>query len=76
MPWPKEVYQLSIDHDKQQIVLRTANKKYYKRIEIPELKRLGIALDDKQISWKYSNETLLITYLKPEVVMKEEVGKV
>ena len=53
MPWPKENYQLSIDHDKQQIVLRTANKKYYKRIDIPELKKYGLALDEKCISWKY-----------------------
>jgi len=56
--------------------LRTSNKKYYKRIEIPELKKYGLALDDKSISWKYQNETLLITYLKPEVVMKEEGVKV
>ena len=46
LKWPKDVYQLSIDHDKQQIVLRTTNKKYFKRINIPEMNSLELKLDE------------------------------
>lgn len=57
-------------------MLRTSNKKYFKRIDIPELKLHGIAMDQTKISWKYQNETLLIAYLKPEVIMEEEAIKI
>jgi protein DPCD len=40
MPYPKETYIIEVDNQKQQIVLKTTNKKYYKRIDIPDLKRL------------------------------------
>ena len=58
--WPKEVYSVSVDHDNQQIVLRTTNKKYFKRIDIPEMKKLGIPIQDENVSWKYANNTLLV----------------
>ena len=76
LPYPKEVYSISVDHDKQQIVLRTSNKKYFKRIDIPEMKKLGIQIQDESVSWKYSNNTLLIGYTKPPEVIKAEKEKV
>ncbi|CAE7028691.1 DPCD [Symbiodinium natans] len=33
LPYPADVYSVSVDHDKQEIVVRTSNKKYYKRHE-------------------------------------------
>ena len=42
LPYPKETYTIEIDHNKQEIVLKTSNKKYYKRFDIPDLKRAGI----------------------------------
>ena len=42
LPYPKENYNISVDQSKQEIVLKTQNKKYYKRFNIPDLKRLGI----------------------------------
>eukprot|EP00913_Durusdinium_trenchii_P034970 g32712.t1 len=31
LPYPADVYSVSVDHEKQEIVVRTSNKKYYKR---------------------------------------------
>ena len=53
LPYPKETYSVEIDHNKQEIVLRTTNKKYYKRFDIPDMKRLGMKLEDAKIAWKY-----------------------
>ena len=57
-----------MDHNTQDIVLRTTNKKYFKRFDIPDLKRLGIKLDESNIAWKYQNNTLIIGYDKPEKI--------
>ena len=46
LPYPKETYVIDVDHTKQQIVLKTTNKKYYKRIDVPDLRRAGLEIDD------------------------------
>ena len=66
LKWPKEVYSIEIDHSKQEVVVKTSNKKYYKRFDIPDLKRLGIKLDESNVVWKYQHNTLIIGYDKPE----------
>ena len=63
LPWPKSVYVLDIDAAKNEIVVKTTNKKYYKRIAIPDLARAGIALDPTQLSSMYQNSTLIISVL-------------
>ena len=65
LPYPKETYQIEVDHNKQDIVLRTTNKKYYKRIDIPDMKRLDLVLEDSEVAWKYQNNTVIISYDKP-----------
>ena len=45
----KENFQVEIDKPKQEIVIKTLNKKYYKRFDIPDLKRASIALDEKML---------------------------
>ena len=62
-----------MDHDKQQIVLKTTNKKYYKRIDIPDLKRIQLVIDESAIAWKYSNNTVIISYDKPPQVKQREL---
>jgi hypothetical protein len=42
LPYPKETYTVEIDHTKQEVVLKTSNKKYYKRFDIPDMKRIGL----------------------------------
>lgn len=75
LKWPKDVYQLSIDHNSQEIVIRTSNKKYYKRFDIPDLKRLGIKLEETELAWKYQNNTLIIGYDKPEKILELDKKK-
>ena len=53
LKYPKDVYNISIDHNTQEIVIRTSNKKYFKRFDIPDMKRLGLKLEESSVAWKY-----------------------
>ena len=54
-------YVLDIDPEKQEIVIKTTVKKYYKRFDIPDLKRLNIKLDKENLSFTYANMTLVVS---------------
>jgi hypothetical protein len=69
LAYPADVYSVSVDHDKQEVVVRTSNKKYYKRIAVPDLSRCGKVLEDEKLSWKHQHNTLIISYTKPEEVV-------
>ena len=60
IPYPREVYQITIDSDREQIVLRTTNKKYFKRFDIPALKRAEVPLDKSDISYYHETNALII----------------
>ena len=53
LPYPKETYIVEVDQQKQQIVLKTTNKKYYKRIDIPDLKRVQKQMEESSVAWRY-----------------------
>eukprot|EP00940_MAST-03C_sp_MAST-3C-sp2_P002475 g2475.t1 len=72
IPYEKSVYQLTVDEEKQQIVLRTTNKKYFKRFDIPAMKRLKMKIDPRAISCKYANSTLVIKHVKPAAIREME----
>ncbi|KRX01703.1 hypothetical protein PPERSA_01573 [Pseudocohnilembus persalinus] len=72
LQWPEEVYQIEVDEEKQQIIIKTTVKKYYKRFEIPDLIRQGIKLDKSKISKSFKNNTLLISYPKPDPILMRE----
>lgn len=77
LPYPKPTYQLTVDTEQNQIVVRTANKKYFKRIDVEELDRMRIPLEEGLLSWEHENSTLIIQYKKPaQVVQKERDAKV
>jgi uncharacterized protein YjiK len=75
LKWPKEVYSFEIDHQKQEIVLRTTNKKYFKRFDIPDMKRIKLPLEESSLAWKYANNSLLIGYDKPAQILELEKKK-
>jgi len=75
LSYPANVYSVSIDHEKQQIVVRTSNKKYFKRIDVVDLGRLGLKLKDESLSWKHQHNTLIISYARPLEVAKAEQEK-
>jgi len=72
LSYPVNVYSVTVDHEKQHIVVRTSNKKYFKRIDVPDLARLGLKLDDAKLSWKHQHNTLIISYARPPEVAAEE----
>merc|ERR1719395_29791 len=74
LPYPVEVYSVTIDEEKQQIVLRTSNKKYFKRIDVPDLKRVDppLSLQDERLSWDYKHNTVVISYQRPAEIAKAE----
>lgn len=72
LAYPSDVYSVTVDHEKQEVVVRTSNKKYYKRFGIPDLARLGLKLQDASLSWKHQHNTLIISYLRPVEVLEQE----
>ena len=56
-------------------MIKTSNKKYYKRFDIPDLKRLGIKLDESNVAWKYQHNTMIIEYDKPEKIIELDKKK-
>jgi hypothetical protein len=65
-------FMVECDKDKQQIVIRTKNKKYYKRFNIPDLERLNIKLYENLMKVNFVNNTLIISYTKPKEVIESE----
>jgi len=65
-------FMVECDKDKQQIVIKTKNKKYYKRFNIPDLERLNIKLDETLMKVNFVNNTLIISYTKPKEVLDSE----
>ena len=65
-------FMVDIDKDKDEIVIRTKNKKYYKRFNIPDLKRLNLNLNENNSKVNFSNNVLVITYKKPIEILNNE----
>mmetsp|Transcript_26589 Transcript_26589/g.52406 ORF Transcript_26589/g.52406 Transcript_26589/m.52406 type:complete len:199 (+) Transcript_26589:27-623(+) len=72
LPYPKDVYNVGIDKDTQQLVVRTSNKKYYKKISVPELTERKVPLEESNVLWKHENNTLVILYKKSKEIMQYE----
>jgi len=72
LPFPAQVYSVTVDHDKQEIVVRTSNKKYYKRLGLPDLTYVNQKLCDASLTWKHQHNTLIISYTKPAAVVDRE----
>jgi hypothetical protein len=75
LPYEYENYILEIDDSNQEIILKTKNKKYYKRMSIPDLKA-GVGetgkLNMKYLNYKHANNTLIISYVKPPFILDLE----
>lgn len=77
LSYPRSTYSVTIDTEQNQIVVRTSNKKYFKRIDVEELDRMRIPLEEASLSWEHENSTLIIQYKKPAaVIAKEREAKV
>lgn len=53
IPYPAATYLVTVDHDTQQLVIATVNRKYYKRIDIPEMTVLARTHAQSKLKTKY-----------------------
>ncbi|EPY33299.1 DPCD protein [Strigomonas culicis] len=76
LPYPKSVFAVTIERSGEQsvgeIVVRTSNKKYFKRLEIPDMQRAKIPLDPANLSYDVKHNTLVIEYKKHLAVLAAE----
>lgn len=52
---------MNVDTDSYSLIVRTTNKKYYKKLPVPDLERLEIALEQENVAFTHKFNTLIIT---------------
>ncbi|KAG7223834.1 hypothetical protein INR49_026517 [Caranx melampygus] len=72
LPYPKDVFSVSVEPSERCIVIKTSNKKYYKKFNIPDLDRCQLPLDCSALSFTHANNTLMVTYRKPKEILTLE----
>ncbi|XP_013865646.1 protein DPCD [Austrofundulus limnaeus] len=72
LPYPKEVFSVSAVPSDRCIIIKTSNKKYYKKFCIPDLDRSQLPLDGSALSFTHSNNTLIVSYKKPTEILRLE----
>lgn len=69
----QETYNLAVDGEKQAMVLRTSNKKYFKVFQVPALVRAGVPLQRSSARMSHNGQsTLVIAYDKPESIVDRD----
>lgn len=61
MPYPLEVYSVSANEEEGCLVVRTTNKKYFKKLTVPELDRVNLKPEQDRIKFSHQFNTLIIT---------------
>ncbi|MGH0117185.1 UNVERIFIED_CONTAM: hypothetical protein FKN15_046106 [Acipenser sinensis] len=72
LPYPKEVYKLSVEQNERCCIVRTTNKKYFKKFSIPDMDRCQLSLESSALSFAHANNTLIISYQKPKEILTLE----
>ncbi|KAG7281990.1 hypothetical protein CRUP_003048 [Coryphaenoides rupestris] len=72
LPYPKEVFSVSVEPSERCCVVKTSNKKYYKKFGIPDLDRCQLPLDCAALTFTHANNTLIISYKKPKEILTLE----
>ncbi|XP_033886158.2 protein DPCD-like [Acipenser ruthenus] len=73
LPYPKDVYKLSVEQTERCCIVRTTNKKYFKKFSIPDMDRCQLLLESSALSFAHANNTLIISYQKPKEILTLEV---
>ncbi|XP_078048070.1 protein DPCD [Augochlora pura] len=71
LPYPLSVYSVNAEDDGT-ITIRTSNKKYFKKIVVTDLERIGLKPEQDRISYNHQYNTLIITYKKPPALLDFE----
>nr|XP_057947694.1 protein DPCD [Doryrhamphus excisus] len=72
LPHPKDVFDVSVQPSERCIVVKTSNKKYYKKFGIPDLDRSHLPFDSSALSFTHANNTLIVSYKKPKEILTLE----
>lgn len=59
LPYPKDIYSVTAEQDT--ITVRTSNRKYFKKIKVPDLERIGLKPEQDRLSFTHQFQTLIIT---------------
>lgn len=73
--YDKNMFTIEVDSNGKEAILRTTNKKYFKRFSIGDMVRAGIKLDASKFTWEFANNTLVIYYKKPTEILSVENQK-
>ena len=60
LPYPLSTYSVTIDENGTTITVRTSNKKYFKKIPVPDIERRKLKMDKKFLTFAHANNTLII----------------
>lgn len=60
LPYPISVYSVTAEDDGT-ITIRTSNKKYFKKIKVPDLERINLKPEQDRIMYTHQYNTLIIT---------------
>lgn len=60
LPYPIETYSVLAEPENKCIVVRTSNKKYFKRILVHDLARINVVPDQGNIEFSHKFNTLII----------------
>jgi len=60
LPYPENIYSVTGEQDGT-ITVRTSNKKYFKKLQVPDLERIGLKPEQERISFIHQYNTLIIT---------------
>lgn len=72
LPYSQDIYSVTAEPENRCITVRTSNKKYFKKISVPDLERAGVSLEQNRISFLHKYNTLIITYQKPQELLTLE----
>ncbi|XP_034389694.1 protein DPCD isoform X1 [Cyclopterus lumpus] len=72
LPYPKDVFSVFVEPSDRSIIIKTSNKKYYKKFSITDLDRSQLPLDNSALSLTHANNTLIVSYKKPKEILTLE----
>mmetsp|Transcript_25708 Transcript_25708/g.59286 ORF Transcript_25708/g.59286 Transcript_25708/m.59286 type:complete len:195 (-) Transcript_25708:175-759(-) len=72
LPYPADVYSVTVNPEEKKLVVRTSNKKYFKKIDIPDMEQALQPFEQEAVSFNHANRTLVISYRKPQPILEAE----
>lgn len=68
MPYPISTYLITVSSEERAIIIRTTNKKYFKKLPIPDLDRAGLPFCQNNLEFSHKYNTLIIGVSKSQCI--------